>query len=141
MAAHRSALLSGPPAAALPPLLMLDSHLESAGAARRHACAYVREHTPDVPDDALADTILIVSELVANAVQHATGPGDSVQLKLAAKAGRIRVEVDDPCHTQPRRQQEPEDHGRGLLILDRLASRWGIDDRTTSKTVWAEVAW
>jgi hypothetical protein len=34
-----------------------------------------------------------------------------------------------------------EDHGRGLLLVDALAARWGVTDRVgPGKTVWAECA-
>lgn len=90
---------------------------------------------------------LIVSELVANAVRHAIGPTIRIQVdRLTDDRVRFSV-VDHAPHRLPRlRTPGPsEDSGRGLLLLDVLADRWGYDLVGTarrppvSKRVWAEV--
>ncbi|MEU1277417.1 ATP-binding protein [Streptomyces sp. NPDC005805] len=130
------------PADTVPPLLLLDRHPESVGYARRHARQFVTSHVPDVPRDPLADVVLVVSELVTNAVRYGGEPGDSVQVAVAAEPGRVRIEVRDTSRRRPQHRPESEDRtrGRGLRILDEL-TRWGVDDAPFGKVVWAEVTW
>ncbi|MDQ1039853.1 anti-sigma regulatory factor (Ser/Thr protein kinase) [Streptomyces sp. V3I8] len=89
--------------------------------------------------------VLVVAELAANAVLHGQVPGRDFVVRLACDDGRgvLRVEVSDthpalPVRTMP---TADEDHGRGLVLVDALASRWGVSDRVgPGKTVWAECA-
>lgn len=90
---------------------------------------------------------LIVSELVANAVRHASGPTIRINVDLSAD-GRLRFSVVDQAPARRPRLRTPtpiEDSGRGLLLLDVIADRWGYDlvgpaARPHIKRVWAEVA-
>ncbi|MFE7748134.1 ATP-binding protein [Streptomyces sp. NPDC057428] len=98
------------------------------------------------------DTVtIIVAELAANAVLHGLVPGRDFALFLAHDDGRgvIRVEVSDTHPSRPAHDLRPahvppaldEDHGRGLVLVDALAARWGVRDRLgPGKTVWAECA-
>jgi anti-sigma regulatory factor (Ser/Thr protein kinase) len=81
----------------------------------------------------------IVAELVANAVRHA---GTTLELRLARRPGRVRVEVRDRAVRMPRLTiPGPEDEGhRGLFIVDQFAAAWGADPVPGGKVVWAEVA-
>ncbi|MEU6279586.1 ATP-binding protein [Streptomyces sp. NPDC047028] len=90
---------------------------------------------------------LVVAELAANAVQHGRLPGHEFGLRLSvdADAGVVRIEVADaasgkrPPVTPPVSYPEGES-GRGLLLVDVLAVRWGsAPRRPMGKTVWAEV--
>ena len=94
-------------------------------------------------EDRLADVRLLVSELVTNGVVHgAQRAGDSVDLDVIVDATRVRVDVRNPgpafdagVPTEP----PPEARGgRGLLLVGRVASRWGVErgDRTC---VWFEI--
>lgn len=95
-----------------------------------------------------SDTVtLVVAELAANAVLHGRVPGRDFELRLTydRTAGLVRVEVSDthPGHpTLPEPTAGPavdSDNGRGLLLVEAAAARWGVDGRTGSgKTVWAE---
>jgi anti-sigma regulatory factor (Ser/Thr protein kinase) len=71
---------------------------------------------------------LVLSELIANAVQHGgAGPGEEVEVRLASSPHRLRVEVIDPGWgdvTPPPRIQHP-DGGYGLLLVEHLADEWG----------------
>lgn len=129
---------SGPPAQA-----MFPTGPEAAHQAR----AYVRELlTHDdvwkVSDDRLDDVLLIVSELVTNAYRYGTEPGDSLLVTVLTTTETVRVEVDDPRRRRPflRNESGERARGRGLHIVDALASRWDVDDRPFGKKVWAEVA-
>ncbi|MGD9481834.1 ATP-binding protein [Streptomyces sp. TRM70308] len=87
--------------------------------------------------------VLVVAELAANAATHGRVAGRSfaVRLQYDPAPGLVRVEVSDthPGHPVRRVPQPEEDHGRGLLLVDALAARWGVRDRVgPGKTVWAE---
>ncbi|MHB9859317.1 ATP-binding protein [Streptomyces sp. YIM S03343] len=93
--------------------------------------------------DALADlTVLLVSELVTNSLQHATGPIGVRLIRPAGRPGVLRAEVSDPLPDPPReRPARPEDeNGRGLQLLTLCCLRWGTRTGTTGKTVWFELA-
>ena len=84
---------------------------------------------------------LLTSELVTNAVLHS---GTSCELRvICADADTVRVEVADGSHIPPvlRISQDPLAlDGRGLQFVDRLATRWGVDDDRHGKVVWFELA-
>ncbi|APY85162.1 ATP-binding protein [Streptomyces alfalfae] len=86
------------------------------------------------------DGALIVSELVANAVQHARR--ESIRVVIdRTEAGRVRVGVVDFSKTRPvRKTPGPEDEGgRVLALVDGLAETWGTDPLPWGKRVWAEL--
>lgn len=86
------------------------------------------------------DAEIVVSELVANAVEHGRG---LVTVDVEQEVHRLRVEVASAAGTSTPRVLHPvplEPSGRGLLIVDALASTWGHrDDRGGRRTVWAEL--
>jgi hypothetical protein len=81
---------------------------------------------------------LLVTELVANVVVHVGGP---IALRLVTLSRGVRVEVDDSSTALPRPRRPAADdvHGRGMLLVASLASRWGTERRRDGKTVWFEV--
>ena len=83
------------------------------------------------------DLLLCVSEVVTNAVRHA-GPPHSLRLSQAGDT--LRVEVADAEQQAPiLNQQDPlATSGRGLRILDQLATRWGSEPTEDGKAVWFE---
>lgn len=90
---------------------------------------------------------LLVGELAANAVQHGHVAGRDFQLLLTARpdgsraAVLVRIEVSD-ARTERRpvlcRPQPCAERGRGLLLVDAFAAKWGAADRDIGKTVWCE---
>ncbi|NUT95276.1 MAG: ATP-binding protein [Saccharothrix sp.] len=93
-------------------------------------------------EDVLHDVLLVCSELVANAYDHARGPR-RLRLHQVDAGARLRVEVQDasPHHlpTQGRSTAGP-DRGRGLVLVDTLTGhRWGVHVSPGAKTVWAEI--
>ncbi|MFG2538895.1 ATP-binding protein [Streptomyces sp. NPDC048511] len=95
-----------------------------------------------VDHDAVA---LVVAELAANAVLHGRVPGRDFALLLRYDTGRgvIRIELSDTHPARPALAvpASDEDHGRGLILVDALATCWGFHDRVgPGKTVWAECA-
>jgi len=116
-------------AAALPP------DLRSAGPARTFAAQAVRAWgNPE-----LEDTVkLLVTELVTNAVRHADS---SVEVKLALLPEVIRVEVrdQDPALPTPRQAEATAESGRGLALIESLATTWGVTPIRDGKRVWFEL--
>ncbi|MER5771381.1 ATP-binding protein [Streptomyces sp. NPDC001985] len=96
-------------------------------------------------DEPLADTlVLLISELVTNAVVHTGCPAVLRMLfgAGAVEAGTVRVEVADTCGARPPRQRhaDGEDtNGRGLELVDGLADRWGWQEEGSGKSIWCEV--
>ncbi|MEU2108863.1 ATP-binding protein [Streptomyces sp. NPDC019507] len=95
-------------------------------------------------DEPLAETlVLLISELVTNAVVH-TGCPAVLRMLFglgAAEAGTVRVEVADTCARppQPRRAAGDDTGGRGLELVDGLADRWGWKREGAGKSIWCEV--
>ncbi len=87
------------------------------------------------------DVKLLVSELVTNAVRHPRRQGH-IDLSVEVGRGRVRVEVADPGEgfARPRVGEPPPEAlgGRGLLIVDRVASRWGVTPGPPTR-VWFEL--
>ena len=87
-----------------------------------------------------ATALLILSELVTNAVTHGIAP---IELMVSDTDGALRIEVSDgDTHIpRPASQNPNTDHvgGRGLRIVDSLADLWGTMTDDFGKTVWAEV--
>jgi anti-sigma regulatory factor (Ser/Thr protein kinase) len=83
-------------------------------------------------------TELLADELVANVVRHV---GEPMTVRAIRTPGRIRVEVDDPSPVPPVLEHPDAGtvQGRGILLLDALASEWGADLRPDGKTVWFEL--
>lgn len=89
-------------------------------------------------DAAIAE--LLASELAANAVALSAG-----EISITARScGRaLRVEVRDFGYGRPevaRPQPSHGEGGRGLMIVDRLADAWGIDEFLPGKIVWFELS-
>ncbi|MCW2505640.1 MAG: prpI [Actinomycetia bacterium] len=90
-----------------------------------------------VPDQQREDIVLVVSELVTNAVVH----GEAARrLRLRRTGVRIVVEVFDSGHRMPHPRAAALDaeSGRGLHLVAKLADRWGARPVTGGKVVWCE---
>lgn len=95
-------------------------------------------------DEPVAETlILLISELVTNAVVHTGCPAVLRMLfgSGAAEAGTVRVEVADSsaCPPRPRHATSEATNGRGLELVDGLADRWGWQPEGAGKRIWCEV--
>ena len=89
--------------------------------------------------EAVSDSVqLIASELVTNALRHGGGTAD---ISLSYRPGVVRVEVRDHGSGEPRLLDVPADaeSGRGLAIVAKLSSDWGVQRHADGKTVWADV--
>ena len=89
-------------------------------------------------DGAVEEAELIVSELVTNALRHASSPS---RLVLAADGACLRIEVaDNGAGGAVRRRSRPEDTGgRGLLLVEAMADRWGSHHDGHEHVVWCEI--
>ena len=90
-----------------------------------------------VSGDVCDDAALVVTELVANVVDHA---GTSCRLRVDADGPELRIEVRD-FHPSPPPQPGPVDlsavRGRGLQVVAALSTRWGVTEFVDGKCVWA----
>lgn len=85
----------------------------------------------------------IVAELAVNAATHGRVPGRDFRLTLYVVGDVLRVEVTDTRSgrlPQPQSPAPDAESGRGLLLVEALADRWGVaEGRFPRKTVWAEL--
>ncbi len=108
----------------------------SAGMARR----FVEGVLTDAGLGHLAYTAtVLVSELVANAVLH-TGDS-SIEVVVKPSGDRARIEVHDGSPQLPVRKHYStmSGTGRGLVLVDRMASKWGAEPTPSGKVVWFEI--
>ncbi|WP_424533780.1 ATP-binding protein [Sphaerisporangium viridialbum] len=89
----------------------------------------------------LDDAMLLTSELAANVVRHAVEREFLVSVAFPGTAVMVTVE-DGGSSKIPhlRRPADDETDGRGLGLVDTLASRWGFERRPTGTLVWFELA-
>ena len=87
------------------------------------------------------DAVLLVSELVTNAVRHAMDTG-AIGLELTGTSAWLRVEVQDgdPTWREMRSLADCDESGFGFVLVDALAVRWGVRRVCGGKAVWAELA-
>lgn len=91
----------------------------------------------------LSDTAeLIVSEIMTNAVRASAATGDPVRLRVICDQTSIIICVWDSSHSMPAPQDPSPDQesGRGLLLVQALASEWGTYRESVGKVVWARVS-
>jgi anti-sigma regulatory factor (Ser/Thr protein kinase) len=119
-------------------VLSVDLPPEPSSASRARTLA--REQLgPAYPVDTLNTVALLVTELVTNAILHARTP---LHLTLDSCDGHVRICVEDESQQQPAPQRYESDAvtGRGLALVEQLASSWGVDPTPSGKAVWCEVA-
>jgi len=81
---------------------------------------------------------IVASELVTNAIRHASG---AIEMSLLHGDGVVVCEVSDESNTQPRmrRARSTDENGRGLFIIAQVAKRWGSRYGRNGKTIWVEL--
>jgi anti-sigma regulatory factor (Ser/Thr protein kinase) len=113
------------------------------GAARTAASDWLRAR--GVPEETRTDTVLVLSELATNAIRH-TSCAHFVCCVGLATGGRVHLEVHDHDSAEhrlaPRRPGPDDEGGRGLLLVQHLTERWGVDRSllTAGNAVWARLA-
>jgi anti-sigma regulatory factor (Ser/Thr protein kinase) len=92
-----------------------------------------------VPHDR-QDAALLVTELVANVVDHAASDANFT-LELTLSDTWLRVAVSDGSSIQPivRELSKERPRGRGLFMVQAIADRWGSEEHHGGKRVWFEL--
>ncbi|MCG6498252.1 ATP-binding protein [Kitasatospora sp. A2-31] len=109
--------------------------------ARAHTVRALGDWCASVPApgaEITEDIVLVVAELVGNAMLHGDGP---LELVLDLTPDRLRIEISDrstdlPAPREPHHPALPGGHG--LFIVQRIADRWGAEPHAQGKTIWAE---
>jgi serine/threonine-protein kinase RsbW len=119
--------------------MFYSQSLPKAPAASAAARQMLDRFNAELPESMREDARLLISELVANAVEHASD-GGAVEVRVELGDERLRVEVGDSgpgFKWVPRRDDAGSERGWGLHFTDLVASRWGIDESPT--VVWFEL--
>ncbi|MFC9286707.1 ATP-binding protein [Streptomyces sp. NPDC057052] len=121
--------------------VLLSPTPRGARLARLLATDWMRDR--DLPHRVAEAAEHLVAELAANAATHGRLPGRDFRLVLLARGAVLRIEVTDTRGEDlPRRSRPAPDSesGRGLLLVEVLADRWGVKlGPVPRKTVWAEL--
>lgn len=114
----------------------LPAHEGTAARARSLASSLLRRWRTS--DQARDRALLVISELVTNAVRFGSGP---VTVRLVKAGDHLSCEVGDTGNGRPRlrRGDVLDDSGRGLHVIHKLTTRWGVRWTNTGKAVWAEL--
>ncbi|MDX6722926.1 MAG: hypothetical protein QOD73_1330 [Solirubrobacteraceae bacterium] len=124
----------------LDPLIALELPAEPHSAkVARDAVAGLDGHLGDV----FGDVVLVISELVTNSVRHAgLDASDPVQLSVNVDGDTVRVAVRDmgPGFKPPPAPDDPGHVGGwGLVLVEQLADRWGVESDGDANVVWCEL--
>ncbi|MDT4993244.1 MAG: hypothetical protein QOH97_3136, partial [Actinoplanes sp.] len=122
----------GPPA-------MVDRLLPTTAAARHARMMATEACTRWSLPDLIGPACLIASELVTNAAEHA---GTIMTLRISRRPRYLHLAVRDGSPVEPKlhRPELTEPGGRGLLLVDSVAVRWGAMPCRDGKVVWATLA-
>ena len=122
-------------------LLDIELRLRVDGRAPREARRSLEALRPTLDDLLVDDAELLVSEIVSNAVRHAgLDRTDSIELRIRGSRSGLHVDVIDPGPGfDPEVVSLPSSRGGwGLWLLERLATRWGVDGGEVTR-VWFEL--
>jgi anti-sigma regulatory factor (Ser/Thr protein kinase) len=126
-------------------VLMLPFTASSVGVARRRLVGDLTD--AGVSEATACDAGLVLSELISNALRHATPlPGATVRVAWRLQGDCVEIAVSDGGGATVPEVNEPGSSaigGRGLGIVERLSLRWGVSpapDGAGEMTVWAELA-
>ena len=122
-----------------------ETSLPAGPAAPAVARAAISDHFEGRLDSGrLSDVLLAVSELVTNAIRHASPARGRTEVAMAVtRSGQtIRIAVSDCAPDEPPRVKHTdslEPGGLGLMLVESLSERWGVERRDeTTKEVWFE---
>lgn len=109
-------------------------------AAARSARTVVRDlcATAAVGSETVEIAVLLVTELVSNAIEHGGGTA-VVDAVIDRRRLRVRVDDDDPTIPSVSVGNLDADRGRGMLLVEALSARWGATPREHGKTIWFEL--
>ncbi|MEV6578556.1 ATP-binding protein [Streptomyces sp. NPDC051582] len=106
--------------------------------ARAAAVAVLRDHAPHAGPTFHDDVLLVVSELVTNAVRHAPGP---LTLELGLLPHGVGISVRDTSPALPHARTPDRTGGRGWPLVGNLARRVRVVPHPDGKSVHAELVW
>ena len=89
----------------------------------------------------LRDAQLLISEVVTNSVRH-SGSDDPIRLRVWARSNGVKVEIADGgvgFEARSGGAREADEGGRGLMIVDAIADRWGVSHDARAR-VWFELS-
>ena len=105
--------------------------------------AWLQATTDWLPDELERHLVLLTCELVTNSVLHGeAGEGEMIEVELRATDTGLRAQVTDPgtgFAPAGRRRQLDEPGGWGLVLVERLATNWGVE-RDEQTRVGCELA-
>ncbi|GAA5703521.1 ATP-binding protein [Streptomyces avermitilis] len=136
------AQLNAAPSVEVEHVIPLPHAPRAASAVRRHVHTVLAGWNLRAED--AEDVLLVVSELLTNAIIHALPPA-RLRLSRVLVGGRaaVRVEVTDTGPAAPARLSaaalDPDEHGRGICIINALSARCGVVVHTGGTSRWAEV--
>ena len=110
---------------------------ESAGHARRFISEFCK--ASELSEEHCRTAALLTSELVTNAVRYG---GSRATLEARRPGGVLRVSVEDDSPELPEEGLAPPfsaESGRGVMLVDALSARWGVEARPGGKRVWFEL--
>jgi hypothetical protein len=96
-----------------------------------------------LPDPLVQDLLLVADELVTQAllVGHLDPARDMIIFELDAGRFDVTLAVEDPTDAfRPRPPTRREEQGLGLVIIERIADRWGIERVGHVTRTWASFA-
>jgi anti-sigma regulatory factor (Ser/Thr protein kinase) len=119
----------------------VELRLPAAPTAPAEARAVVEAIGSDLPEPVLVDAKLLLTELVANAIKHASRGTQAVIVRIT-RNHFVRVEVLDSgpmFKPDPRPPGTGAGSGRGLFFVDAVANAWGVEPDEAGKKVWFEL--
>jgi anti-sigma regulatory factor (Ser/Thr protein kinase) len=102
---------------------------------RRFVAKTLREW--NAGEETIEPVMLVANELVANAIVHAHS-APVLSLEAAGADLLLRVTDDAGSLTVARRATPGDDGGRGLVLVEALSDRWGVDASDSGKSVWVK---
>jgi anti-sigma regulatory factor (Ser/Thr protein kinase) len=129
------AFAAGPPGPKRSPVVCWTLELPASPSAAPLARRFSRRALRGCPDAVIDVAQLLVTELVTNAVVHT---GSAPIIRVDVDPGGVRVAVHDNSRTIPRvqRPSDETDGGRGLFLVEALATSWGSSETENGKLIW-----
>ena len=105
--------------------------------------AWLKSAASWLPEELERNLLLLTCELVNNSVVHGqAGEGDVIEIELRATATGVRAQVTDPgpgFAVPGRERPMDEPGGWGLVLVERMSARWGVEHDGSTR-VWFELA-
>lgn len=136
-----SAALSGP---GFPPdvhryVTEMVKHPQNVSGQRRIVAAFLR-HWGVGTSDVAHSVVVVVSELLSNAVRYGEAEAVGLSLTYDSLLGKMRIEVNDHtpgARAEPCRPDDDQEGGRGLFLVDALTTAWGVSE--DGSTTWCTI--